>query len=290
MKISCVILNYNDSQNTIAQVERIRGYACLDSIVVVDNGSTDDSMERLLPWQSERIAVIQTEGNLGYGAGNNAGLHYAYEVLEATHAVIANPDVTFSAACVSELAKLFESHEELGVAAALMEDGSGGSQEGGWPLRTWLRELMNTGPLCRRLFWKALRYPDSYFAGKRAVYVDVVHGSMLMADLEKMIACGGYDEEIFLYGEENILGFKMRDMGWRTVQLLSQTYFHENSGTISKTYESVIKRQKLRHASAELYYRKYLHINPLQLAFTKVFHGVVLAEIRFCSQVLGMKW
>ena len=50
------------------------------------------------------------------------------------------------------------------------------------------------------------------------MYVDVVHGSMLMADLEKMISVGGYDERVFLYGEENMLGWKMRDMGWKTAQ------------------------------------------------------------------------
>ena len=42
-------------------------------------------------------------------------------------------------------------------------------------------------------------YPDSYFQGHKAVYVDAVHGSLLMVDAVKMLGCGGYDEEVFLY-------------------------------------------------------------------------------------------
>lgn len=290
MKISCIILNYNDSQNTIAQLRRIGGYHCFDSIIVVDNCSTDDSMSRLEPLADEKIVVIRAEKNAGYGAGNNVGVHYAYEVLQSTHAVIANPDTHFTETCVRELAKLFVGHEELGVAAATMKDGSDGSQASGWPLLTWFQDLLNTGPVCRRVMKETLIYPDSHFAGKRAVYVDVVHGSMLMVDLRKMISCGGYDERVFLYGEENILGFRMKDMGWRTVQLLTQTYLHENSGTISKTFESVSRRQKLRHDSAVFYYEQYLHINRVQRAVTKLFHRVVLFEIWLCGQVLGMTW
>ena len=38
-KIGCVILNYNDFENTAAQVERVKDFACLDAVIVVDNNS-----------------------------------------------------------------------------------------------------------------------------------------------------------------------------------------------------------------------------------------------------------
>ncbi|MEG0215011.1 MAG: glycosyltransferase family 2 protein, partial [Hungatella sp.] len=288
MKISCIVLNYNDARNTMAQILRIRAYRCLDSVIVVDNASTDDSIQQLEPYIGEKVILLALEHNAGYGAGNNAGLHYAYEALQATHAVIANPDTDFTEPCVQELAQLFEGHQDLGVAAASMVDGSGGSQASGWPLRSWLKDLLDTGPVCRRIFRAALRYPTDYGKGKRAVYVDVVHGSMLMVDLEKMMICGAYDERVFLYGEENILGFRMKYAGFRTVQLLGQTYLHENSGTISKTYETYSRRQKLRYESARFYYRNYLHIDPFQMAVTRLFHQVVLFEIWFCKNVLRM--
>ena len=43
MKTAAVILNYNDAQGTVDAVRRIDGFFCFDSIVVVDNASTDNS-------------------------------------------------------------------------------------------------------------------------------------------------------------------------------------------------------------------------------------------------------
>ena len=47
MKISCVILNYNDAQTVLDQARRICPYPSLDYVVVVDNASTDNSWEEL---------------------------------------------------------------------------------------------------------------------------------------------------------------------------------------------------------------------------------------------------
>lgn len=45
MKTAAVILNYNDAQGTVDAVKRINGFFCFDSIVVVDNASSDNSAE-----------------------------------------------------------------------------------------------------------------------------------------------------------------------------------------------------------------------------------------------------
>ncbi|MEY8339215.1 glycosyltransferase family 2 protein [Lachnospiraceae bacterium 62-35] len=290
MKIGCVILNYNDYENTTLQLERIREFSCLEKIIVVDNCSTDGSGEKLKALESGKIDVLLLKSNRGYGAGNNAGIRYGCEILGLTHIIIANPDTCFYEACIRRLAGIFYHHPEAGVAAAKMKDSSGGRQASGWRLLSFTEELMNTGPVCRRLFKKRLNYPADYGKGKRAVYVEAVHGSMLMVDGKKMMECGGYDERVFLYGEENILACRMKAKGFRTVQALDVSYIHENSATISKTYETALRRQRLRHESSLFYYKEYLHINPVQELAAKLFFKIVMAEIWFCSKVLRMKW
>lgn len=44
MKTGIVVLNFNDAKETVSFVEKIKSYNILDSIVVVDNASTDDSL------------------------------------------------------------------------------------------------------------------------------------------------------------------------------------------------------------------------------------------------------
>ena len=282
----------NDYETTDAQLKRICDYRIWEAIVVADNCSSDDSFDRLKEsWgEKDRVHCIRTEKNRGYGAGNNAGVRYACEELGCTHVVIANPDTHFTEECVKAMAKVWNTHAEVGVVAAAMVDSSDGSQASGWRLLSFTEELLNTGPVCRRIFKRRLNYPKGYGEGKRAVYVDAVHGSMLMVDGEKMRACGGYDERVFLYGEENILAQRMKRLGYRTVQLKNVTYLHENSASISKTYSDIARRQRLRHESSMFYYKEYLHINRVQELAARCFFAVVMAEVWFCSRVLRMKW
>ena len=114
MTIACVILNYNDAETTERLVSEIRGYACFSRILLVDNASTDDSLVRLNRLRGGNVEVLAAEKNGGYGAGNNLGVRYAVERCGATHVLIANPDVSFSEACVRKLARIFRNHPRVG--------------------------------------------------------------------------------------------------------------------------------------------------------------------------------
>ena len=47
MKTGIVVLNYNDAEETVKFVNDINSYDIVNQIVVVDNGSTDDSLSQL---------------------------------------------------------------------------------------------------------------------------------------------------------------------------------------------------------------------------------------------------
>uniref|UniRef100_UPI0006D0DB42 glycosyltransferase n=1 Tax=Clostridium sp. NkU-1 TaxID=1095009 RepID=UPI0006D0DB42 len=103
MNISCIILNYNDAETTISLVNSLVNYEILDSIVIVDNCSTDDSASRLQAIEAGKVHFISSEKNGGYGYGNNQGIRYAYGNLHATHVLIANPDVKVTEECIQAM-------------------------------------------------------------------------------------------------------------------------------------------------------------------------------------------
>ena len=73
-KISMIILNYNDSYTTLSLVDEVRDYECLDSVVVVDNHSSDDSWKRLQTLNgSGKVHALRLEQNGGYGMGKPGG-------------------------------------------------------------------------------------------------------------------------------------------------------------------------------------------------------------------------
>ncbi len=281
-RTSCVILNYNDAATVEKLVQNICHYSVFDAIVLVDNCSSDDSLAQLhalAQKQNKKIIVLSAPKNGGYGAGNNVGIRYSYQVLHMDYVLIANPDVNFSEQLVKKLLRLFERHPELGVASACMHDPVFGKQRNGWPLFGFWRELARCGPICRRVFKRYLEYPERYFLHKKAVYVDAVHGSLLMVDAQKMMECKGYDEGLFLYQEEAVLGCRMRKAGYRSALLLTGSYHHLHSASISQTYQDAWERQKLRNQSCMYYYQHYLHINPIQRLAAKLFFQAIRLEI-----------
>ncbi|MEY8354036.1 glycosyltransferase [Lachnospiraceae bacterium 54-53] len=298
MNISCIILNYNDAGTTISLVRSIRDYEVLDSIVVVDNHSTDDSAGKLTALAGGKVHVILSEKNGGYGYGNNLGIRYARQNLHATHVLIANPDVKVSEECIRALKTSFSKTDRLAVAAAVATDGTGAITLSSWRLNGLLFDLLDTGLITRRLLKRRLNdrpelkadLKNAKRGGERCAYVDAVAGSLLMADLHALMECGLYDEEVFLYYEEKILGFKLREKGYRTVLLLNRSYVHLHSVTVDKNVKSILKKQALLHKSKLHYYKNYLGINRFQECLVRVFLGVLMAEIWFLTEIAGLSW
>ena len=279
--VNCVIVNYNDADKTSELVETIRNYDCLQKIVVVDNASTDGSAGRLKVLESEKVIILKAAANGGYGAGNNYGVRYSIEKTGADYVIIANPDVFFTEACVLKLAKVLDRYSDVGVAAATMADLHFKSKPSGWRLHGFTGELLSMGPVSRRVFRSFLEYPGTYFARQPLAAVEVVHGSMLMVRGSAFLACGGYDEAMFLYQEEAVLGQRMKRAGYRSAMLTRTTYRHEHSASISKTYQAQAARQQLRHDSTMYYFKNYLKINKVQEFLARVWFWGIMTEIWF---------
>lgn len=308
MQLSCVILNYNDAETTEKLVKQIAGYKVLHQIIVVDNASTDDSLEQLRKLEAElgpdaaktqqarqndagqtgKVCVISADHNGGYGSGNNLGVRYAVEQGGATHVLIANPDVIFSEQSLKTMLAVFARYPKAGIVTPRIHDARYPGLKNGWPLRSFTRELLSMGPVSRRLFGRTFDYPDSYFEGRNAVYVGAVHGSMLMVDGEKFLEAGGYDEGIFLYEEEQVLGRRMQNAGYRSILLLNQHYGHEHSTSISKSFSDAMRRQKIREESTLYYMKNYLHINPLQEQIAKLWFAGIRLEMQV-AKLAGIK-
>lgn len=56
--IGCVVLNYNDADTTLDLLKRIEPMEIIDQIVLVDNKSTDNSLERLKEQESNKVHVF----------------------------------------------------------------------------------------------------------------------------------------------------------------------------------------------------------------------------------------
>ena len=271
--VSCIILNYKDAPTTISLVERIKDFALLNYIVVVDNCSTDNSWEQLQHYKSDKIHVIQSPRNGGYGSGNNYGLRYSSEILNADYSIVANPDVQFDEECVEKFLQTLQEDDSIAVVSARQSN----SPDCAWKNCSILQYILATS-LLFEVWLKIRSYPKNYFKGKDSVPVFAVPGSLLMVDLKKMLKYGVYDEEFFLYYEEPVLAHKFDDAGLKTVLRLDCSYQHNHHVSISKTYRRWSQQHAVLLKSADLFLRKYKKANALQMTFAKLWFAYTKLE------------
>lgn len=290
MITSCVILNYNDSETTISLIKQLENYCELDYIVIVDNMSTDDSYEILKKFESIKIYVVSSEYNGGYGYGNNFGIRYSYEKLNTDFTLIANPDVIFSNRCVRKLRQVLIEKKECAVSAAIPLNFNEKRQKIiAWKLPSIIQEVLSASIVLSKIFGSFTSYSAEYYKNKELCYVDVVQGAMLMVDTKLMIKYGMYDEDFFLYGEEQVLAKKLKQNGYKSVLLLNENYVHNHSVSINKSYKSLIKKRQLMMNSKLLYLKKYLKMERIKFYFSVTFFKLLLVEAWFISIIKNIQ-
>ena len=273
--VSCLILNYNDAPTTINLVKQIKGFSLLDFIVVIDNCSTDNSWELLQDCKCDKVHVIKSPRNGGYGAGNNVGLHYSSDVLNADYSIIANPDVVFSEECLEKNLQTYQEDSSVAVVSAKQSN----SADCAWKNCSVMQHVLATS-LFFEVLLKIRSYPAKFFREKTIVPVFAVPGSLLMVDLKKMLEHGMYDEEFFLYYEEFVLAQKFADAGLKTVLRLDCSYIHNHHVSISKTYNRWSQQHVFLLKSAELFLRKYKKVNAVQMALAKLWFAYTKLEFK----------
>ena len=93
-RIAVVLINWNGAADTLATLASLDG--CAEArrlrLLVVDNGSSDDSVERLRAARPG-IELIETGKNLGFAGGNQVGIAKALEDPEVAWILLLNTDV-----------------------------------------------------------------------------------------------------------------------------------------------------------------------------------------------------
>lgn len=80
------------------------------SLFVVDNGSTDNTVE-IIREKFPKVKVIQNDENLGFGHGHNKVLR----LIDSDYHVVINPDITMDMDAISPLCEYLEENAEVAM-------------------------------------------------------------------------------------------------------------------------------------------------------------------------------
>lgn len=263
-RTAIIILNYNTSEQTIylATTLSTLGYY----IVVVDNCSTDDSadiLSRKLNLLNNCKFLCATE-NGGYAKGNNIGIRYALEIKDFDYIAIMNPDIELlHDETIENLCNALEQDENLaGITAVTI-------------LNTTLEKINPCA--CKLLSPRELIISDVFLLNKMVTrgYKKLTGNNKLVAYVDKIQGCffimkrkcfeeiGFFDENTFLYFEEDIIATKIRQKGLRLGVLLSETVRH-NHGI--KDGEMLNKNKRMFYNKCMLDSKKYYMLSILHVA------------------------
>ncbi len=281
--ITVCILNYNDYQTTNKLVQELLPYASVDHIVVVDNNSSDDSYFQLRKIESGKVKILRSEKNGGYGYGNNYGILYAQKEYKSKVICVCNPDVSVSEKALNKCCRFVREHNKCIIAAPLMVNKNGEKQRDcAWPIQSGVRYLMFSLKILGKYFNDI--YPD-LLEGNTPYKVDCVAGSCLIIDVEKFKEIGMYDENVFLYCEETLIGIKAKLKGYESYILRDEIFQHLHSVSINKTIDNVVKQKQLMWNS-----RRYLLKNYYNWGEAKMLFAGVVSKLSLLEDKMMYKW
>jgi GT2 family glycosyltransferase len=216
---------------------------CLDSlakapprrrmeVLVVDNASTDDSIEMIeskYPW----VKLIKSPENLGFSKGNNVAIRQA----QGCYIALVNPDVIVFPGCLDSLADFLDQNPKVGNAGPRV-----------------LNPDMSMQSTCRRFptLWNnfcsasglSSKFKNSrFFAGEHMFYfphdrtlaVDVLVGCFSFIRREAFDSVGLLDEALFMYGDDVDWCRRARNAGWEVVFYPGGQAIHDR-GKITAAY------------------------------------------------------
>lgn len=249
--IYIVVLNWNGWKDTL---DCLASLAKLDypryEVVVVDNGSTDGSEEKIRDAYPS-VTVLQTGANLGFAGGNNVGIRYAMEQ-GADYVWLLNNDTVVDREALKALVTEAESGDAVGMVGSkiLYHDAPGRIWFAGGEVNTRTGRTRHAGMNeVDSIRWNAPRD------------VDYASGCSMLVSRGIVEDIGLMDEIFFMYFEDLDWCARARNSGWRIRYQPKSQVWHKVSQ--SSRFRSSNMRYQFSRSSI-FYARK--HGSPSLLA------------------------
>lgn len=215
LSVSAVVANYNGGQrvlNTIASL--VEQTYPLNGIIVVDNASTDDSVEQIRQQFSE-VEIVSMSDNLGVSAARNAGLRKA----ESDYALLLDGDMIVTEGCIGRLLAACQEHQAAAACPRIRLN----------PQRDIVQadgaEAHFLGTLLLRHAYTPIDQLDD-----QPAEVGGGIGAVYLVDRGKALEIGGFCEPYFIYFEDLEFSIHLRAKGRRFVCEPRAEVFHDRGG------------------------------------------------------------
>ncbi len=242
MDISIIIVSYNTAdflKSCLASLQLTSGVT--KEIFVVDNCSIDNSAQ-IVAESFPEVRIIANSENKGFSAANNQAL----KECKGRYVIFLNPDTTIKENTLQKAIAFMDTNRQIGLAGAKIMNPDGTSQES-----------------------VSYRYPGEKFTSGETANLQgniaCVLGAFIIAHKQLLDELRGFDEDFFLYGEDQDLAWRVREKGFSIGYIEDAEVFHWGGRSEINTSHVILFEKKLR--AEYLFYAK--HYKPQTIARIK---------------------
>jgi GT2 family glycosyltransferase len=197
-------------------------------LIVVDNGSTDGSFERVREFLEKksnlRKKVIRLSKNLGFTGGNNVG--FEARDRESKYVLLLNNDAVLLDHGLKTLVEYAEGFENLGGLQGVI-------------LRHGTRLIDSAGDYADELLRAYLLGSGNAYPWilRKPIYVTYADGSTALYRVESVLKCVGeklFIDEFFAYGDDNVLGLMLWNCGFPLISIPEVVTYHARGLTFKR--------------------------------------------------------
>ena len=251
IKVSVDTVTYNSQDDILICIDHVlkQSYP-IDSIIIVDNASSDCTVDYLRQFLEQRgeqkppVELIENKVNVGFAPGHNQ----AIEQTNSDYVLVLNPDVSLEPNYISEIIRCMSSHPEVGSATGILKLKADPS-------------IVDTTGLIMNKAYRAFDRGSGEQASKwsQSGFVFGVSGAAAMYSREMIrnISITGefFDNDFFAYKEDVDVAWRAQVMGWKAYYVAEAVGLHERGW------------KKGGRQSVPLFIRKASYINRYKMIY-----------------------
>lgn len=257
MKVSIVILNWNRPSDTLECLKSVKRLRIADyslNIILVDNGSTDNSVKKIKSYIQNtkyNIRILVNDQNLGFAEGNNVGIRHAIKN-GANYILVLNNDTVVDKDLIIELIKAAKKYPKAGAFSPKIYFAKGHEFHKDRYKESELGKVIwyAGGDIDWNNVYGKTRGVDEVDKGQfdKTGETDFVTGTCTLLRRKTLEDTGFFDKKYFMYYEDTDLSQRMKKKGWKILYVPKAKLWHkvaQSSGIGSNLNDYFITRSRL---------------------------------------------
>jgi len=235
-----IIVNFNAGSFLRQAVDGVLRSPSVAQVFVVDNASTDASLDLLSPIRDDRVLIVRNSQNLGFAKGCNIGLARG----SSENFLLLNPDCRVEDGAIETLIAALAA-AGVGMVGPLLLNADGSEQTVG------RRKFPTPGNAFAQMLHSARAEP----LPEQPADVDAISGACMMVRSEAVASVGVLDEHYFLHCEDLDWCTRFRQHGLAIRFVPAAKVTHEK-GVSSRRRPVTVEYHK--HKGMIYFYQKFL--------------------------------